>query len=298
MARKNHHEQQSTFSKKEKLITALAAPFAVVALAACNSGDRVEIRVDRPGVSQDANPDTSNVSHESRSDLTLENSTPEEFYNDANFTDEERVRWAHDQLQQPHPEFPDKSVERVAYERMLADLTAEGREVSLNVDYLPTPSRSNTAGEANTLTHVVTATALYSDNSALAEKLLAAGFDNNSSIIGRIRNGVVDFVNQGPDVKNNIAFDIAYIPADGSTRQSTGATVDMATKPTSNQTIGGRVVPENGVLTRVAYQKDDQDQSLVSEEIQAFVGGRWISKDVYSDSDSRWIPPRDLVNLP
>lgn len=197
MARKNHHEQQSTFSKKEKLIAALAAPFAVVALAACNSGDRVEIRVDRPGVSQDANPDTSNVSHESRSDLTLENSTPEEFFDNANYTREERVNWAYEKLNQPRNdgEFQGMSLLESSHAELKKRLNLPGRYEYIKD--LVTPSENMTGDQIETLSSSISYLLVTSDlpedtRVKMTAALVDSSSDTHDEIVEFVRNRDVD----------------------------------------------------------------------------------------------------------
>ena len=69
------------------------------------------------------------------------------------------------------------------------------------------------------------------------------------------------------------------------------------TEDDKHKTIGN-IITETGVPTRVVLVLDNQNSNDMSENVQTYVGDRWITTDVFDVSDAdKWIPPLNMVNI-
>ena len=228
--------------------------------------------------------------------VTLDDASADQFYDDKYFTDEQRAEWANEQLQAPStdPEYPNMSVEQAAYQRLQAKLAREGRPA---LGPLVAPSLENTANEASVLQIVAFAAGYYDSDSNKGEKIIAAGMDNSHEMSESMRTDVRNKHLLSDSDRLDGSLEVTFTPNDAEKTQLAGHNVEMAS-PYSTDSLIGNIAPVNGAPTRVVYLRDSQESSQKTEEVQAFIGGRWTACESILPSEvGRWIPPKDLVDI-
>jgi hypothetical protein len=234
--------------------------------------------------------------------VTAENASSIDFYNETYFTDADRIAWADEQLDAPgtDPKYPGKSVREAAYERVKAELK-DGS--TIDIKPLVSPSKSNTANEADIQMVTVEAAAMYELNLEKGKKMLAAAMRQDTDFYASI---VEDFdklhaTNPTQDELYISTIEYAFTPADGATLNSTGKIVDMASD-TSTSALIGSVQPFNHEPTRVVYKQASQtnDNTPNFEEVQVFIANKnWVAiKRITQNDVGKWIPPATLITLP
>ncbi|GEM_PF-6114197 len=119
---------------------------------------------------------------------TLDNSTPEEFRSDEDFTDPERVAWAWDKLNQPTSE--------PGYEGMTRLAAANTKLMKANplADGIIEPSLSMTGdqilGNEQSIYYLAAITGELSDNDRV--KVLAAAIDNSNPVFDTVAHNVLE----------------------------------------------------------------------------------------------------------
>lgn len=229
-----------------------------------------------------------------KANVTLENATPDQFWSDT-FTDTERVQYADKLLHEKiDPQYHDMTLEQASYKRLQAKLTALGRP---ELSSLVTPSKSNTANEALVQLSVADAAAVYVDDSNTGEKILAAVTDDSNPGLETQRETVRTKHQLSPEERLDTDFATSFVGPDAAASAAAGHSVEQATPIVSDGNRLGNIVTEASVPTRVATVVDSQNMEHVSEDVQTFVGGRWVTRDVIGPNASTWIPPKTLVNI-
>ncbi|MFZ2545329.1 MAG: hypothetical protein WAW80_05105 [Candidatus Saccharimonadales bacterium] len=229
-------------------------------------------------------------------ELNIDNATPSEFFSDAYFTDEERVQWADEQLNAPSqdPQYPNMTAEQATYQRILYNLAQQDRPEEL-IGKLVEPSITNTANEANIIQMVAYAAGVFENDSDKGEKMIAAGIDNGHPRVDDIRDDTrrAHLSSDAERLRYNLGF--SFVPGDAMQSEKAGHKVEMASPYSTDRPIGS-IVPQNGIPTRVALIVTNGDPDD-SEEIQTFIGGRWTANDNILETNGRWIPHNDLVDI-
>jgi hypothetical protein len=265
--------------KKALVITGAVAAIGATAIGgamfALSGNDKVPVAPEKAGV-------------------TLENSTPDQFWS-PDFTDVERVQYADKLLHQPvDPQHPGVTVEQDAYKRYQAKLVALGRP---ELSALVPASKGNTANEALVQQQTVTAAAIYTPDSNTGEKILAASTDDSNPGLENLRETVRSKHNLSTAERLDTDIATGFIAPDAAATSAAGHNVEQATPIVTDGSPLGTITTESGVPTRVAAVNDSQNMDHVSEDVQTFIGGRWITKDVFGPSANTWIPPQNLVNI-
>lgn len=232
---------------------------------------------------------------------TLDSATVEQFYDDNNFTDEQRVGWADSQLNSPStdPEYPDMTVEQAAYRRINANFRNRlGSEFS----GLVKPSVNNSPAEVDTQIYVDTAAALFEPNLNKAKKMFAAVADNGSTMYDSLVTSTMMYREKNPGKLYDQTESYHYTPWDSGPHTPADKLAPQATGISSSSPLGP-IHPIDNTPTRIAMQHTSQDNDRASqpdfEVVRAFVGGkRWIEREIIRLGDSgKWIPPEELVTI-
>ena len=245
---------------------------------------------------QNAGDDAASHSTGAGDVLSLNDASPEDFYNDGLFSDIDRVAWANRQLQSSSADstYPAVTVEEAAYERLQDQLAVEGRPP---LGPLVSPSIQNTANEANILRAVAIAAAYYEEDRHRREKLLAAAFDNQHERSSEMRASLRNSHPLSAAGRLRTGFESTFTPSDPERLRTSGRHLEMATPYSKNRRLG-TVVPIDGLPTRVVFLRDSRQPDHEVEEIQVYVGGRWTAHGtILPTATARWIPPDLLAGM-
>lgn len=244
-----------------------------------------------PAATAEAIPDGDVQAHSERpAGMTADTATPQQFYNDALFSDKERVEWADQQLSTPSELNPRMSTQADALERLKTNIAANHRpplEILFGGASLVTPNVNNSANEVNYQHAVILAAALYEPNISKAEKMVAAGYadDEVKKLDGSLVSSLVSAHKLPEAERLGLDVEIAYTP---NVSDTPGVIVDLASKVTTTTTP-----------TRIAYLTDSQKSASGrpdTEIRQSFMNGRWVETGVVAEGGAGWIPAPELRN--
>lgn len=212
---------------------------------------------------------------ETNGTLTLDQATPTEFFDDANFTDKQRVDWAYDKLNTPSsdPEYEGKTVLEAAHAKLASILNKPGEHSYIGE--LVKPSLDMSGDEVSTLFSSISFLAGTSDlPEDVRIKLLAAEVDASNPALGNL----IEYVKQR-DINHLQGAHEVRIDAD------TGAKMESP--------IFRHYIPENGynpagIPSKIISVLDTTSgRAERSQNIIQFISGKPVLVESYSTSDEQ-----------
>lgn len=216
-------------------------------------------------------PGQSSPEHKTTIDINV--ATPDQFYSDANFTDEQRVDWAWNRISQPSHEVGYEGMTLLqAAHKQLADMYNKPGNYQYIKD-LVEPSESMSGDQILTLSSTISHLAATADLSPTDRaKVIAADSDNSSPNLQRAINAAVN-----RDTYNSDG--VSDVITDASTNKKVESPVFRHYKPENGYDPKG--VPSKIMTT----MQDSVQPARYDQVIVQFVHNKPIIVDTYSPTN-------------
>ena len=254
-------------SRRMKLIAGIAAGSAVIGVgSACSAEEKPILNPNYPSVSGEAIPgaDTEGQGVD-YSKIDVNTLTVDEFYDDAKYPQEERVKWANEIIKQRQD---------VAYAEINTYLTEHGWPT---MGPLVEPAVGNTGDEIlvqHTVAEYIASTAPTPDE---GRKLMAAVIDESVSTFDEAMEDIAD--------EKTIGYNRVKQAADTSEAIESPVFTTLTLGDYRAEGVPSKVMNIGNVIT------EERNQIIVR-----FVGGRYITVSTIPSGDSNWIKNPRLLS--
>lgn len=240
------------------------------------NSDKSNSAAPSPGMDIDRNPGLI----ETRQDVTLDNASIDQFYSDEYFTDEERVNWAWDKLQQPStdPRYEGMSILRAKF----AELQEKYNEPNYKYiqDYVE-PSEGMAGDEILSLQTIIHTIAAESDLSDTERaKILAAALDNSDPL-------------RTAAVGNALTRDVVHLNGIYRVNQSPDGTKwesPVFRDATLSNGYNAKGIPSKIISSMNVMGNSNSEAGNDFQEIYRFINNVPVRVDFYSAKDTtKWV---------